>query len=459
MGEEEAATMHLESAVAIEPNFENGYALGKEYLKRKNLERAARIFAEMQAGLGDSPELHLEFGTAYAQAGFPERGIPEFEKALAKNDEIRGGHYSLGAAYLLGLGNIAQEKAETEFRKELQNYPDDPLSLYQLASIEFNQRQFAAAEKDLNRAAKRDDRNPDTQLLLGQIYNETGRTAEAEVALRKCVELTADPARNHYQVQQAHYLLARILRQSQRSDEANREMKIANELMKRNTSATQGLTAQPSLAVSPELVQPATAVLSEKQKEAEAFEQEIKNPIADSYNNLGAMAASAGDFPSALRFFQQAAKWNPTLEGLDYNWGRAAFSRPDYQQAVGPLARYLDKHPDETWTRAALGSSYFSLQNFREAVKVLRPMEQFLEGRPQLSYIYAVSQVKCGESAAGITRLENLQKSNPNVTLIPTALAEAYASVGLKDKAEREREIAKAIQNEQTGTNTPPKPN
>src|SRR5205085_7370385 len=123
-----------------------------------------------------------------------------------------------------------------------------------------------------------------------------------------------------------------------------------------------------------------------------AFEQKIRDPVADSYNNLAVMAASAGDSPAALRAFRQAANWNPLLQGLDYNWGRAAFSAGDYQQAIGPLSRHLETHASDTWTRAALGSSYFSLKKYREAVECLQPMEDLLVDRPQLSYIYALSQ-------------------------------------------------------------------
>ncbi len=458
MGEDTAATSHFERAVALDPNFENGYALAKEYLKRKDPEQASKIFAEMQTS-GDLPELHMEFGSAYAEAGYPERGIPEFEKALAKNEKIRGGHYSLGAAYLLGLGNVMQGQAEGEFQKELKNYPDDPLSLYQLGSIEFGRHELDAAEGNLNKASKQDARNPDIYLLLGQIYNERGRAAEAEAALRQSIALTSDVTRNNYQVQRAHYLLARLLLQSGRREEAKPEMKAADELLKQSTVATQGLAAERDSTHVAETRMSTTPLNPENMKEADAFEQRIKAAVADSYNNLAVMSASVNNFPAALRDFREAAKWNPSLEGLDNNWGRAAFSARDYEQAVGPLTRYLRGHPDDTWIRAALGSSYFSLQKYREAVETLHPLEDLLGDRPQLSYIFAVSQVKGGEADAGMQRLEALEKANPDVALIPDALAEAYANRGENEKAAREREISKAIQSKQTGATLTPKPN
>lgn len=459
MGESKAAISQLERAVAVEPNFENGYALAKEYLNRKEPEEAAKIFVEMQAGLGDSPQLHMEFGTAYGEAAYPERAIPEFQKSLAKNDKVRGGHYSLGAAYLLGLGNVMQGQAEAEFRKELKNYPDDPLSLYQLGSIEFNRHEMDTAEQNLTKAKKLEAGNPDTYLLLGQIYNETGRAAEAEAALRKSIALTRDVARNSYQVQRAHYLLGRLLMQSGRQDEAKLEMKTADQLLKESTAVTQGLAAATGGTPPEGTLTRATPLNPEDLKEADAFERKITDAVADSYNNLAAIAASADNFPAALRAFRHAAKWNPLLEGLDSNWGRAAFSAGDYQQAVGPLSRHLENDPHDAWTRAALGSSYFSLQKYGEAVETLRPMEDDLTGdRPQLGYMYALSQVKSGESDAGVKRLEILQKANPNVALIPEALAEAYANMGENEKAASERELAKAIGKKQNDAVSTPKP-
>jgi Flp pilus assembly protein TadD len=45
------------------------------------------------------------------------------------------------------------------------------------------------------------------------------------------------------------------------------------------------------------------------------------------------------------------------LEGLDLNWGRAAFLDGQYEQAIPPLERYLRLHPDSAEARSALASS------------------------------------------------------------------------------------------------------
>ena len=93
-----------------------------------------------------------------------------------------------------------------------------------------------------------------------------------------------------------------------------------------DTSGTQDVQASATEAgASPSLVS-ATADPSALRK-VEAMRDEVKLAVADSYNNLGAIAATNNSYSTAVSYFQRASIWNPSLEGLDYNLGRAAFRR------------------------------------------------------------------------------------------------------------------------------------
>jgi len=431
--ENEAAAKQLETAVAIEPNFTNGYALGNAYLLMKDQPHASRIFAEMLAGLGDSPEIHMEFGTAYAQAGYPEQAIQEFKKAIAEDTMYPGAHYSLGAAYIVGLGDAADAEAVPEFREEVKNHPEDFLSHLQLGSIALGQHKLQEAEEEMTRAAELNPRSPDVHLYLGQLYVETNRPTEAETALRKSISLTFDVSRNHYQVQRAHYLLARLLLQSGRQEEGKQEMQISQELQKKSTLQNQGRPAarpngQDSEAVAGENTLSSGPLDPEALKHVESFEQQVEPAIADSYNNLGAIAAGSSDLAESLHDFQKAFQWNPTLEGLDYNWGRAAFSANKYDQAVGPLGRLLQAEPDNTWVRSALGMSLFMLQRYGEALQTLQPMETQIDADAELAYAYAVCLLKTGDRDSGVKRLKELETNDPKNAAVHEALGEAFAS-------------------------------
>lgn len=482
MDENEAGVQQLEIAVALQPDFTNGYALASAYLKLKDEDSAAKIFAEMLTSFGDHPAIHLEFGSAYANAGYPEKAIPEFKKAIAENRVLPGAHYALGAAYMLGLGVPAYADAATEFAKELKISPNDYNSHLQLGVIYLSQSKLPEAEKELTSAASLDPQNPDPYISLGQLYDQTGKLPAAEAAYRKAIVLTDDVARNHYQVERAHYLLARVLLQTNRQDEAKKEMEISNRLLQLSVLAQQGGSATPAEkaaangAASGEAIRP-TVLDQDAWRRAETIEKKIGPAIADSYNNLGAISAGNNDFTAALEYFHNAAEWNPALPGLDYNWGRAAFSAHEYAQAIGPLSRYAQQHPQDTGARLTLGLSYFLLQHYQDALKAFESTQPAqIAAVPAVAYAYAVSLTKAGDYSDGVARLKAMESANPGVADIHKALGESYAAhrdcaqaieelrIALQLKpddkdAERELIACEAAQSGHSGAETTPKPN
>lgn len=394
--ENEHARKQLEAAVALDPNYKNGLALATAYLALSDTKGASKLFNEMSAGFGNTAAIHLDFGRAYAEAGNPDLAIVEFKKAIALNPRLPEAHYCLGASYLLSQGQAGFPEAIREFHRELELNPNDYFSLAQLGYIAFTGRQFAEAEHNLKRAADLDPRNPDNPLLLGQIYIQLNRPADAEQALGKAIALSTDLSRNHYQVQRAHYLLGRLLVQTGHLDEAKQEMQISAKLLKMNSLRDQARLTGAPMGVAPGIApfqrSSDPAPMDVKARHAlDAFEKRAAPAIADSYNNLGAMAAGTNEFATATGYFANAAKWNPALEGLDYNWGRAAFSAQLYAQAVPPLSRYLAAHPQEIGARRVLSISYFMVKDYAAVVQTLGPIESSLAATPQLASMYAQS--------------------------------------------------------------------
>jgi tetratricopeptide (TPR) repeat protein len=129
MNKDEDARQQLEAAVALDPNFENGYALAVACLDMEDGKCAAKVFSEMLAAYGDTALIHREFGRAYGGSDFQQEAIGEFEKAIAKDDRLPGVHYSLAAAYLASSEGAKTKEAEAELRKELEVSPNDALYL------------------------------------------------------------------------------------------------------------------------------------------------------------------------------------------------------------------------------------------------------------------------------------------------------------------------------------------
>jgi tetratricopeptide (TPR) repeat protein len=430
LNRDQEARKELEAAVALDPTFPNGYDLAVACLDLGDEKCAVQIFGEMEKSFGDTPEIHMAFGRAYGDSDFQPRAIVEFRRAIEENPRLPGAHYML-AAVLLATGDAASplESAEAELKKELAISPRDSMTYAALGKIAVTRNNYPEAETYLKKAISLAPQNPDPYLYLGQMYFNTNRYAEAETALRQCIRLTTDVSRNRYQVQKAHYLLGRILMKNGQQDAAHAEMDISRNLADKtlaqdksklaglmDTSGSQNIQSSTAEAgASPSHVD--TRADPSALRQVEAMKEQIKLPVADSYNNLGAIAATNDDYPSAVTYFKRAAAWNPSLEGLDYNWGRAAFAGSQYADAVLPLSRYVKAHPDDTGARSVLALSQFMTGNYQGCIDTLQSVIGKSDLVPQVEYAYAESLIKTGQIGPGTERLRALEKLHPEISL------------------------------------------
>ena len=158
------------------------------------------------------------------------------------------------------------------------------------------------------------------------------------------------------------------------------------------------------------------------------FEKQSGPIIASSYANLGANAANAGEYANASGYFEQAAKWNPALPGIDENWGRAAFAAREYVNATGPLSRTLALHPADAHVRGMLGLSLCLVQDYSQAIKALQPIEERVNAIPELAIAYAGAIAITSGSTQSLARLQSLEQANPEIPLAHFLLGETYAS-------------------------------
>jgi tetratricopeptide (TPR) repeat protein len=452
---DQEARKELEAAVALDPTFPNGYDLAVACLDLNDEKCVIQIFGEMEKSFGDTAEIHMAFGRAYADSDFQPRAVTEFRRAIEENPHLPGAHYLLGAVLLATGGDESHmEGAETELKKELIISPRDSITYTALGKIAATRKNYPEAETYLKKAISLGSQSPDVYLYLGQMYFETNRPVDAETALRQCIQLTTDVSRNRYQVQKAHFLLGRILVQKGHQDEAHAEMSISRELanktLEQDKSALTGLTDTsgsenvqvPSAeggAVSPYI---ATTTDPLALRRVESMSEQVKLPVADSYNNLGAIAATNNDYSDAVKYFKRAYEWNPSLEGLDFNWGRAAFAESQFAEAVVPVSRYLKAHPDDNGARSVLAISQFMTGNYNGCIEALESVMGKTDLTPQAEYVYAESMVRTGQVASGVERLGALEKSHPEIPDVHRALGEALRQQGEKQRAFEELRAA-----------------
>jgi tetratricopeptide (TPR) repeat protein len=426
LGEHQAALQQFKLAAQLHPSFDSQSQLAAAYLVLGDQLSAAKILDAMPEKYGDTAALHMKLGSLYGNSKFFDAAIGEFKKAITKDDHIRGAHYSLGATYMMQSGPPGFDKAEAEFRKELALDPADTLVYMPLGRILLNRHLYTEAEASLKRAAEANPQSTTTYLALGQLYTESGRAADAERAFRRSIALTLDPSTNDYEVEQAHFRLGRLLVDSGNAVEGHKELDIARNLLYLKEQLVEsrlsgGSTVSLSLEKTHEADKNELAALK-------IFEKQSGPVIASSYTNLGANAANAGEFANASSYFEQAAKWNPTMPGIDENWGRAAFAAREYGKAAGPLGRALTQHPADTHVRAMLGLNLCLAGDYARAVQVLRPIEEKVNGIPELAIAFAGAMAITSDSSDSLIRLESLEQANSAVPLVHYLLGETYAS-------------------------------
>jgi tetratricopeptide (TPR) repeat protein len=449
MNQLQEARKELEAAVALDPSFANQYDLAVVCLDLDDEQCAVHIFDGIEASSGESPALHMQFGLAYGNSDFAPRAVTEFQKAITEDPHYPGAHYCVAAALLAGgEDEKTLEEAEAELRKELTVSPNDFLTYAALGKIEAGYHKYPEAERDLKHAIALNPRNPDAFLYLGQMYFDTKRIPEAEADLRRAIQLTTDVARNHYQIQKAHFLLGRILMQEHHEQEAHAEMQIAhtfadNALSKDKSELAGLLSMKPASDGAPDsrfdradtaAAHPADPAAINKQR---AFQRQLTPAIADSFNNLGVLAATEKNYADALGYFESAKAWVPSLDGLDYNMGRAAFMASKFSEAIPPLSSYLRSHPGDSGLRGALAMSEYMTGDYKACVGELSEAGPTITSIPQMQFIYADSLVKTGQIPAGRERLEALEAAHPEI-------AEVHR--GLGEVAELQKDWQKAIQ-------------
>jgi tetratricopeptide (TPR) repeat protein len=453
MSRDQDARKELEAAVALDPSFESEYDLAVVCLDLDDEKCAVQIFDGIEASVEDSPALHMQFGRAYGNSDFTPRAVTEFKKAIMEDPHYPNAHYCVAAALLAaGEDEKTLQEAETELKEELAVSPNNFLTYAALGKIEASYHRYPEAERYLKRAIVLNPRDPDAFLYVGQMYFDTNRLTEAEANLRRAIELTTDISRNHYQIQKAHFLLGRILMQKRQEKEAHAEMQIAHAftdkalskdksklagmLSDSATSAGSSDAGADSAANSSTASNAADPVAVSRQR---AFEKHLAPAIADGYNNLGAIMATEKNYTDALKYFQRAATWNPSFEGLDLNMGRAAFMASKFSEAVPPLSRYLRSHPGNSGgIRGALAMSQFVTNNYKGCIGTLKGAGEETTSIPQMQYIYAESLVKTGEVLPGKERLERLESAHPEIAEVHRSLGEVLELEGERQKAAEE---------------------
>ena len=201
-------------------NVDAAYILGVSYIQAQDYPQARKAFAKMFDVPADSGASYL----ITARMLFRQEFIPIAEdysqKAIAADPKLPLAHQLLGEIHLF-TSKIPE--AINDFQQELAINPAYPPALYKLADAYSRVQKYDEAERLLQRSIWLDASSTGPYILMGKILQKKGEPVLAIRTLQRAVAM--DPNNPI-----THHLLGQAYRDMGKNDEAEQELKIAEQL-------------------------------------------------------------------------------------------------------------------------------------------------------------------------------------------------------------------------------------
>lgn len=201
-------------------NLELQQILGTAYIQTRQPGKAREVLARAFEVPPDSARAHLLAAQMMIRLQHEALAEEELKQAIAKDPRLPQAQYLLGQLALF-RGRLAEALAFT--RAEIELNPGHNQAWSQLGDIQVRQQHWDEALAALQRSIWVSPYYSAPYILMGRAYMKQGQIATAEAMLRRAIEY--DPNNK-----QAHYLLGQLLQQAGRSEEARRELELAERL-------------------------------------------------------------------------------------------------------------------------------------------------------------------------------------------------------------------------------------
>jgi tetratricopeptide (TPR) repeat protein len=390
---------------------------GNDLLLAGKPQQAKGFFEEALKYDQKNAAAYFGLGEVYAELDMLNEAIANYEKSLENNKDLTEIFVPLGILYYQ-TGEIA--KADELLTKALTFSPNSSETQFFLGLIRRSQGKNEEALAAFRKARELDPERPETPYFTGELLTSLKRTAESIPEYQAAVALRP----NYYE---AWVGLAEALAELGRHREAIEAYKAAIKIQNDNWEVFAGLAdsyRQINDFVNAETNYRLAATFYTQQPDF------VKDTAADLYSKLGFVMGAQCDeairkfqpckWPSAIRALEQAVQLanNPidmanlgwayyNAARMDLNQRNTAAAMPNLQKAKtaletalrsAPQARYailqnlgavqidlgdfkgaidslkpvVDAHPDWVFSRYALGTAYFKVNNFDEAAKMFR---------------------------------------------------------------------------------------
>jgi tetratricopeptide (TPR) repeat protein len=201
-------------------NVELQYFLGLAYLQTGKIGLARGALAATFGVKPESAAAHLATAQMLVRLNLDEAATVELKHAIEKDSRLPHVRHLLGQIALF-RGRLDESADWT--RGELDVNPGDAMAWYQLGDVHVRAARWTEAITALQRSLWLNPFYSGPYILLGRAYMKTGQPATAEGMLRRAIQY--DPNNRT-----AHYMLAQLLQQLGRHEEAKAEFAIAERL-------------------------------------------------------------------------------------------------------------------------------------------------------------------------------------------------------------------------------------
>lgn len=221
LGRDADAIPWLERTRAHTPDqLELNFVLAQAYVKTRQAGPAREAFARAFNVPADSAAAYVVTARQMLRMQAEPMAEEALQRAVAIDPKVTQANYLLGQLALF-RGRIDEAIAATT--RELANNPTDAMALYQLGDAYTRLAKWDDAVRVLQQSLWVNPYYSGPYILLGRAYLAKGQPATAEGMLRRAIDY--DPNNRT-----AHYVLAQLLQQTGRADDAKREFAIAERL-------------------------------------------------------------------------------------------------------------------------------------------------------------------------------------------------------------------------------------
>jgi tetratricopeptide (TPR) repeat protein len=207
-------------------NVDASYILGICYIQTKDYAQARKAFGKMFDVPPDSAASYLFTARMLFRQEYDPVAEEYALKAAALDPKLPLAHYMLGELYIF---KSRIPEAVEEFQRELAINPAHAATYYKLADAYSRIQKYEDAERLLQRSIWLDSTSTGPYILMGKVLEKKGEFDLAVRALQRAASM--DPNNPT-----THHLLGQAYRDMGKKEEAESELKVAEELQNKQNS-------------------------------------------------------------------------------------------------------------------------------------------------------------------------------------------------------------------------------